>query len=57
MGLCKAFMLAGIKNLLERNYKVDTDKLDLEAEIDDSLTFSENWNNIKKKGRGLMPPV
>lgn len=44
----KAFKKAGIKNLLKRNYGMSID-LDLDAEIDNSLTMKENWDNIKNK--------
>lgn len=49
MTISKAFMLAGIKNLLIRNYHIDIDKIDLEAEIDETLSFGENWQHIKEK--------
>ena len=46
----KAFKIAGIKTLMEKNYSVEIDLIDLEALIDDSLSMSENWyNNIKPK--------
>jgi len=45
----KAFKIAGIKNLMRTNYSVSVSLIDLEAEIDDSLTMSENWGVIKKK--------
>jgi len=45
----KAFMINGIKNLLKRNYKIEADVIDIEAEVDSILTFQENWNQIKKK--------
>lgn len=45
----KIFMYNGIKNLLRTNYNIVTDLIDLESEIDSSLTYSENWNNIKEK--------
>ncbi len=43
----RAFKLAGIKNLMTRNYKVPTDLIDLEALVDDNLCMAENWFNIK----------
>ena len=43
----KAFKLAGIKNLMTRNYKVPTDLIDLEALVDNNLCMAENWFNIK----------
>jgi hypothetical protein len=45
----RAFKIAGIKNLMKTNYNVPTDLIDLEAEIDDTLSMSENWNNLKEK--------
>jgi len=45
----KVFCIAGIKNLLKRNYKVATDIIDLHSEVDSKLTMSENWYNIKEK--------
>ena len=43
----RSFKLAGIKNLMTRNYKVPTDLIDLEALIDNKLCMAENWFNIK----------
>lgn len=43
------FIIAGIKNLLKTNYKIPTDLIDVEAEVDSTLTFCENWNHIKKE--------
>jgi hypothetical protein len=45
----KEFLVTGIKNLLKTNYLVDTDLIDVEAEVDATLEFGENWNIIKKK--------
>lgn len=45
----RIFMIAGIRNLLRRNYKIEDHVIDVEAHIDDTLTFSENWKNIKDK--------
>ena len=45
----KAFMINGIMNLLKRNYKIEPDVIDIEAEVDSTLTFQENWNYIKRK--------
>jgi hypothetical protein len=45
----RAFKIAGIKNLMKTNYNVPTDLIDLEAEIDDTLSMIENWNNLKEK--------
>ena len=44
-----ASLIAGIKNLLRFNYGYAGDEIDLEAEIDDTLTFGENWHAIKTK--------
>ena len=49
MGLSRSFMISGICNLLVRNYKVDIDKVDLQAYVDSKLTFGENWTQIKKR--------
>ncbi len=43
------FIVNGIKNLLIRNYGFDGDEVDIDSEVDDSLTFQENWNHIKRK--------
>jgi len=45
----KTFVIAGIKNLLKRNYKIEPDTIDLYAVVDSTLTFSENWQNIKEQ--------
>ena len=43
----RAFKLAGIRNLMTKNYKVPTDLIDLETLVDDNLCMAENWFNIK----------
>jgi hypothetical protein len=48
-GQNKDFVVAGIKTLLEKNYKIPSDLIDVEAEVDSTLTFSENWTHIKDK--------
>lgn len=51
----KAFKVAGIKNLMTRNYKLPDDVLDLESLIDDNITMAENWhNNVKRKVKKLI---
>lgn len=46
----KEFLVAGIKNLIKtNNYQIDWDLIDLEAEVDSKLSFSENWQHIKSK--------
>jgi len=45
----KIFCVAGIKNLLKRNYRIPTDLINLQDEVDSTLTMSENWFNIKEK--------
>ena len=45
----KAFKIAGIRNLIERNYGVPSDLLSLDDLIDDSIGMAENWNEIKPK--------
>lgn len=42
-------MIAGIRNLLITNYGYDGDEVDVEALVDPTLTFGENWNAIKLK--------
>ena len=51
----KSFKVAGIANLIKRNYNVEVDLLDLEALIDNSLSMAENWFNIKPKVLMLCP--
>ena len=48
-GRNKAFIIAGILNLLKTNYKIEHDVIDVVAEVDSTLTFSENWFHIKEK--------
>ena len=50
-GRNKDFVVAGIKTLLEKNYKIPSDLIDVEVEVDSTLTFSENWNHIKEEFR------
>lgn len=45
----KKFMVEGIKNLLKTNYGINPELIDVEAEVDSTLEFGENWNLIKKK--------
>jgi len=45
----RAFKEAGIRNLIKKNYEVSLGKIDLHAEIDDTISMAENWNNIKPK--------
>lgn len=45
------FIIAGIKNLLKRNYKIPADLIDVHAEVDSTLTFQENWHHIKRTYR------
>ena len=45
----KKFIVEGIKNLLKTNYNIEKDVIDVESEVDTSLTFQENWNIIKNK--------
>lgn len=47
----KEFIIAGIKNLLKRNYHIDPDTVDVEAHVDNTLTYGENWNMIKEMVR------
>ena len=48
-GQNKDFIIAGIRNLLKRNYNIEFDIIDVVAEVDSTLTFSENWTHIKDK--------
>jgi len=44
----KEFIIAGISNLLKRNYGIDPNKIDLESHVDSELDFGENWTIIKE---------
>ena len=44
----KACQIAGIKLLL-RNYKIESDLIDLESLVDSSISFPENWTLIKSE--------
>ncbi len=44
----KEFIIAGINNLLKTNYGIDIQTIDVEAYVDSTLTYGENWNLIKK---------
>ena len=46
-GQNKDFIIAGIRNLLKRNYNIEFDIIDIVAEVDSTLTFGENWTHIK----------
>ena len=43
----KACKIAGIKLLLKKNYRLESDVIDLESFIDTTLSFYENWKLIK----------
>lgn len=44
----RAFKISGIKLLLNKNYEIPHDLIDLNSLIDDNLSMSENWfNNVK----------
>ena len=43
----KEFIVAGIKNLLKRNYGINPQTVDIDALVDSTLSFSENWFIIK----------
>ncbi len=45
----KIFIINGIKNLLKRDYKIESDTIDVKGEVDSTLTFQENWRIIKEK--------
>lgn len=44
----KKFKVVGIRNILKL-HKIDWDLIDLESDVDDKLSFEENWNLIKEK--------
>lgn len=52
----KIFIVNGIKNLLIRNYATDPSTIDLESEIDGTLTFKENLDIILEKLNAEKPP-
>lgn len=35
--------------LLKKNYGIEPDLIDLQSEIDSTLTFGENWNLLEEK--------
>lgn len=43
----KDFIVAGIENLIKNNYDLDPSKFDIRARVDSSLSFRENWKQIK----------
>ena len=43
----KEFKVAGLRNLMERNYGVAFDLIDVEARVDDRLSMSDNWYLLK----------
>ena len=45
----KVHKVAGIKNLLKRNYHIPLYSVDVESEVDSKLSFAENWTIIKMK--------
>ena len=45
----RKMQIKSIKMLLERNYKIESDLIDIHAEVDKSLSYRENWRNIKRK--------
>ncbi len=44
----KAFRVAGINNLLKTNYHIDPQTVDVFSYVDETLTFGENWTEIKE---------
>ena len=48
-GRNKAFIVAGIRNLLKTNYKIDPFCIDVFSEVDSTLSFQENWFSFKEK--------
>ena len=55
MGENKAFKIAGIKNLIKRNYDIAVDLIDVEALVDNRLSMADNWDNLKGKVLALCP--
>lgn len=53
----KAFKVAGIKNLMKRNYAVPPDLINVEDEVDNSISMAENWYVIKGKILLISPKV
>ena len=51
----RAFKVAGIRNLIKRNYDIAVDLIDVEALIDDTLSMADNWDNLKGKVLVLYP--
>ncbi len=45
----KQMQKIGIAMILKKNYKIESDLIDLEAHVDSKLTYSENWTNIRDK--------
>ena len=41
--------VSSVKMLLSKNYKIEPDLIDIESEIDATLTFTENWEHIFDK--------
>lgn len=48
-GRNKAFIVQGIRTLLERNCHIEFDLIDIESEVDSTLSFAENYEIIKDK--------
>ena len=44
----KEFIVAGIRNLLKRNYNIASDTIDVWSLVDSTLTFQENWAIVKE---------
>jgi uncharacterized protein with PIN domain len=51
----RPFKVAGIQNLMVKNYQVPTDVLDIEAIVNDGLSMRENWFRVKDKIIKLSP--
>lgn len=51
-GQNKEFKVAGIKNLMKTNYNVAPALIDVEMEVDETMSMAENWYALK--GRVLM---
>ena len=55
-GRNEAFLINGIKMIMAKNYHAEMYEFDIHAEIDRSLSYSENFNIIfdKLRKRGLI---
>ena len=45
----KKMQIKSAAMLLKKNYGIEPDLIDLQSEIDSTLTFGENWNLLEEK--------